>query len=196
MSWQHRRPRRAFAPAPAENAVVTAISNNDRRHLAHLLASGANPDAPHRDTCPIVFAAHRGETDIIDLLLAHKADINRKDATGMTALMAAVSTRKHDLARALIDRGAAPDLQDNAGRTALLHAVFKKDHEAVALLVRAGAVAAIPDKDGKTATDYLGQPENAGLRATFEAAQKDADKIDTAAASRIVLRKPLHIRPK
>lgn len=196
MSWQRHSSSRAFAPAPAENAVVMAISNNDRRHLANLLASGADPDAPHRDTCPMVFAAHRGELEVIDLLLAHKGNINQKDAKGMTALMVAATYQMHGLADALICRGAALDAQDNEGHTALLHAVFKKDHNAVALLVRAGAKTDLKNKTGKTVADYLGQPENAGLKATFEAALKDAAKINVAATSRVLLRKPLQIRAK
>lgn len=196
MSWHRPRPARRFNAAPAENPVVMAISNNDRKHLVHLLENGASPDARYRDTCPLVFAAHRGELDVIDLLRAHKADINQKDAQGATALIAAASGGNAALCAALIARGAALDAQDNKGNTALFHAARKKDHDTFALLVRAGASADIANAQGQTVTDYLNLPENTALRATFEAACKDAEKVDVAAATRVVLRKPLQLKPK
>lgn len=196
MSWQRRRTTRAFAPAPAENAVVTAISNNDRTYLVTLLSQGADPNAPHRDTCPLVFAAHRGEIEIIDLLLQYKADINQQDAQGMTALMVATAGQQHDLCRALLARRADINAQDKDGRTALMHAVLKEDHESIALLACAGADAGIKNKAGKTVLDDLALPENAGLRATFDAAQKEAAKISTAVATHMTVRKPLQIRLK
>jgi ankyrin repeat protein len=176
--------------------VVTAISNNDRTYLVTLLAQGADPDAPHRDTCPLVFAAHRGEIEIIDLLLQYKADINQQDAKGMTALMVAAAGQQHDLCRALLARRADINAQDKDGRTALMHAALQADHEAIALLVSAGADALVKNKAGKTVLDDLAVPANAGLRATFNAAQKEAAKINTAMTAHVTVRKPLQIRLK
>ena len=196
MSWQRRKTSRACAPAPAESPVVMAISNNDRKHLSRLLADGANPDAPHRDTCAMVFAARRGELDVIDLLRAHNGNINQQDGNGMTALMVAASSAQYGLAHALIARGANLNICDRNGLTALIHAAVKQDHDAVDILIRAGADTQIGFKDGKTLADYLNQPDNNGLKATFDASQKQAAQINTAVAARVTVRKPLQIKHK
>lgn len=196
MPWQRRKTSRAFPPAPAENPVVMAISNNDRKHLSSLLAGGASPDAPHRETCPVVFAAHRGERDVIDLLLSHNGNINQQDAKGMTALMVAASYQQHDLARALIARGADMNIRDKDGLNALMHAVIKKDHIGIDLLVRAGAQTDQRFANGQTVAEYLSQPENTGLKATFDAAQKAGSTMDTATATAVSVRKPLQIKHK
>lgn len=196
MSWHRRQATRAFAPAPAESPVVMAISNNDRKHLCRLLAAGANPNAAHRDTCAMVFAAHRGDLDVIDLLRAHGGDINAQNAKGMTALMVAAAYQQHDLARALIQRGADINMRDKDGMTALMHAAVKKDHVAVDMLVRAGANTQTCFAGGKTLEAFLNQPENIGLRATFHAAKTEAAKISTAVHAPIGVRKPLQIKHK
>lgn len=193
MSWSHRRAGRAFPPPPAQNPVVMAISNNDTMHLCHLLASGANPDAPHGDTCPIVFATHRGEGDKIDMLLTYHADINTTDAKGMTALMTAAATHKPDIIALLIARGADLNRQDKAGHTALAHAVLKKDQAVLIALALAGADAQIPNPAGDTAAALLNKPENLYLKDLFEDAQ---DARAHTLAKDISVRKPLKIKLK
>lgn len=193
MSWSNRRAGRAFPPAPPQNPVVMAISNNDTMHLCHLLATGANPDALHGDTCPIVFATHRGEADKIDMLLAYHANINATDAKGMTALITAAARRKPEIITLLIARGADLNLQDKNGQTALCHAIMQKDQAAIIALALAGADARIPNPRGETAIALLHKPENAYLKELFD------DAADTRAhtlAQGMRVRKPLKIKLK
>lgn len=193
MSWSNRRAGRAFPPAPPQNPVVMAISNNDTMHLCSLLVNGANPDARHGDTCPIVFATHRGEGDKIDMLLAYHADINATDANGMTALMTAAARHKPDILALLIVRGADLNLQDKNGHTALCHAILQKDQAGMIALVLAGADARIPNPAGETALALLHKPENTYLKELFD------DATDTRAhtlVQGIIIRKPLKIKPK
>lgn len=193
MSWSNRKVTRRFPPPPLENPVVMAISNGDTQHLLYLLSVGADPDALHGDTCPMVFATHRDEPETISTLLAHNADINSVDAKGMTALMIAASYHRQHILTQLIARHADVNRQDNNGNTALMHALFKKDQAAIIALVLAGADTGIPNRSGDTAMTYLNKTENTYLNDMLDDAR--AEHAHTLTKN-ISVRKPLKIRPK
>jgi ankyrin repeat protein len=66
----------------------------------------------------IVFAARQGAAEAIDALLAKGANVNDVTADGTSVLLAATYTGHWDLAKALLDKGANPNLLD-AGYTPL-----------------------------------------------------------------------------
>lgn len=144
MSWiRHSRRTRHAAPAPAQNSLVMAISNNDRAWLRSLLSSGADTNAPHRDTLPLHLASRRGAFDIVDSLIVHGARINERDPAGHTALMLAAQNGEAPEIAALLIRGAASDTTDYDGNTALHHAMQALRFDHLHRLVRAGGN---PDK--------------------------------------------------
>jgi ankyrin repeat protein len=84
-------------------------------------------------------AAGRGDLAAVEALLAKGADVNAKDAFGMTALEAASETGHLDVVQALIDRGADVNAKDNGGLTALIRASLLGHLDVVQALIAKGA---------------------------------------------------------
>ncbi|MDX1561384.1 MAG: ankyrin repeat domain-containing protein, partial [Gammaproteobacteria bacterium] len=72
---------------------------------------------------PLLYAAREGSAEIIELLLAAGADIEKADANGTTPLLAAIINDNMDAARALIAAGANVNAVDWYGQTPLWAAV-------------------------------------------------------------------------
>ena len=66
-----------------------------------------------------MWAARKGELEIVRLLRSKGATIDARDAKGETALMKACRGKRWTMARALLDLGADLNLRDGEGRTAL-----------------------------------------------------------------------------
>jgi len=126
---------------------VDIITGQHQRHLADLVAAGdvAAVDAHLKEifarggqeavireaTCrefclqdtrivssPLHLAASRGESEILRLLLATKADPNLQNDAGDTLLHAAASTGREEAIAELLRAGANPKLKNNFGRSA------------------------------------------------------------------------------
>jgi ankyrin repeat protein len=117
-------------------ALVRAAKAGDTPLVKLLLEHGANPDlATNRGFTPVMAAAGLGSNDIdsrgidktqtqaidtLRVLLAHKADINRKDTgTGRTALHGAAMWGWNDVVQFLADNGADLFAKDNGGKLPL-----------------------------------------------------------------------------
>lgn len=72
---------------------------------------------------PLVFAAWEGKLADVEALLARGVDVNTKDKEGTTALMAAITANRAELALALLRKGADVNATDKHGHTALYDAV-------------------------------------------------------------------------
>ncbi|HEY8354134.1 MAG TPA: quinoprotein dehydrogenase-associated putative ABC transporter substrate-binding protein [Methylophilaceae bacterium] len=94
------------------------------------LNAGSSPDQE------LINATIQGDTNRIEYLLQHGANINGKDVEGMTALMYAVKSSDLNLINGLLEYGADPNLQDNDGWTAAMHAVRQNDGKVMRLLAR------------------------------------------------------------
>lgn len=200
MSWTKSRPRsRSFAPAPQENPVVQAISNGDANWLKNLLEGGANPNAPHRDTMPLHFAARRNEMHIVDLLCRHGGDIDIRNAQGRTAVIEAAMNGEKKTLAALLTRGADIDIADNDGNTALHHAMRLSKYDIMRQLILAGCKTDIANRAGEMPRDIspvIGSMAadcfDDALRARAEAtAHKNATLQRT-----VKIMQPLNIRPR
>jgi hypothetical protein len=89
-------------------ALASAVSNEHRDVAAHLLAAGADPNALvpgwRGGTALHAAAEDSFDADLLRLLLAHGADVNARDAWGLTPLIMTVS---HALDW-VVQRGAPP----------------------------------------------------------------------------------------
>jgi ankyrin repeat protein len=82
-----------------------------------------------------------GHTGTARLLIRHGADVNAREANGITALMMAADGGNLDLVQALLARGAQVDATTLGGESALLLAADKGYKSIVRLLQNAGATA-------------------------------------------------------
>lgn len=96
-----------------ETALHIVVQRGDKAYLTYLLQRGANPNV--RDdagVAPIVIAAGKGRTDLIEELVKYKANINYGNSSGETALIRAVQRRDLEMVRVLLADGADPDQVD------------------------------------------------------------------------------------
>ena len=78
---------------------------------------------------PLLYAARDGRLDIVQTLVAAKADVNQADANGITPLIEAIEDNHVDVARFLIDHGADIQASDWYGRTPLWSAVETRNKD-------------------------------------------------------------------
>ena len=99
----------------------------------------------------LIAAAGRGQTDTVRALIREGADMNATDASGRTAVLAAVHGRQAGTVRALIDLGADVNKQDQRRDNPLLHAGAEGLLDMVRLLLEAGADIRRTNRFGGTA---------------------------------------------
>jgi ankyrin repeat protein len=85
----------ALIITPVFMATVLGLS----AYLRHLLRQ---PDIDLNEGAPIAWAADQGYTDVVDLLIAHGADVNQYDTEGYTALHRATMKNHVGVVRSLL----------------------------------------------------------------------------------------------
>lgn len=90
---------------------------------------------------------------LLDLLIAHGADVALQGKDGLTALYDACMNRHTRLAERLLVAGADPNQSIRSGDTALHAAVFRQDEPIVSLLLTHGADVNITNRHRKTPFD-------------------------------------------
>ena len=121
--------------------LARATENASASMVARLLAAGANPNAAQANgLTPLMTAARTGSLAVVQALLARGADVDAATAsTRETALMWAVAGRHREVARALVERGAAVHPQPGQAYSPLVAAARNGDVETAGVLLGAGA---------------------------------------------------------
>jgi len=138
-----------------------AVWVNSPEIAALLLDNGANPNAQVSPPggfaggfTPLLAATAQDETEIAQLLLAHKADPNLADSAGYTPLVRAVSGRYKELVKLLLANHAEVNRQDSRGLTPLGYAVQNSDTAIATALLDAKADPNLKDHQGQTPLYY------------------------------------------
>jgi len=85
------------------SVLTMAVMFNQPKIVKALLEKGADVNADDGTlTTPIMFAAQEGLSEIVDILLQHKADFHRKDRAGETAFDKASKNNYTEIAKKLI----------------------------------------------------------------------------------------------
>lgn len=123
-------------------ALNFAATQGDLPMVALLFDAGLDADTPFDGDRPLHWASHDGKDDVVRLLLEHGADVNARDAIGMTPLAwaARVEHGNERTLRALLEAGADPGVTCELGRTPLDWARQYDNEQALAALEPAGAV--------------------------------------------------------
>ena len=89
--------------------LLLACGKGSSDMVQKLLNAGANPNAAQwMGVTPLMICSRSGKLDAVKLLLTHDADTRAKDTRrGQTALMWATSRQHHEVARLLLEYGAA-----------------------------------------------------------------------------------------
>ncbi len=128
----------ALAQTPTQK-VYAAVVKNKPTDVDALLKAGADPNAPVEmmpgfPTSFLILAAGQSRTEIVKILLQHKALVNKPDSFNATALMAAASEGNVELVNLLLTAGADPKLKDKEGKDALASAKESGNPEVIKLL--------------------------------------------------------------
>lgn len=100
----------AGAPLPGgETPLMTASRSGSVAAVRALLARGAAVDArdERRGQTALIWAAAEGHADVVQALIAAKADVNQRLPSGFTPLLFAVREGRLDVVRTLLEAGAS-----------------------------------------------------------------------------------------
>jgi len=107
--------------------------------------------APLPEFPELLDAAVKGDSAGVKALLAKGAEVNEKNADGVTALMLASGRGHGEIVELLLAQGAAANAKSNAGHTALIFACNQGHPGIVKVLLNAGAEVNARGEEGVTA---------------------------------------------
>lgn len=117
----------------------------------------ANPDTINsmnsQGYSVLILATYYNQIDMVKYLIKKKVDLI-SDKGSSTALQACSYKGFKEIAKALLDYGADPNIHDANGITPLLYACQFQHIEIVSMLKHAGANLDYKDQSGRTAMDY------------------------------------------
>jgi len=129
----------------------TAAYNNEVLLIEDLLSEGRYID-PHDNLgrTPLFWAAIKGNSAAVRVLIYYFADINAKSKSGFTPLHAASRYGHIEVMHLLLKAHAKVNERDDDDNTPLFYAIQSENPKAVALLLDHGADVDIQNKGGKT----------------------------------------------
>ena len=109
--------------AADETALMLAANANDLISANLLIDAGASVNRPN--WTPLHYAASKGHTAMMRLLIENDAYIDAESPNGTTPLMMAAYYATPNAVKLMLEEGADPTLQNQDGQTALAMAVSK-----------------------------------------------------------------------
>ena len=121
--------------------LIAKAARGDVRKVKALLAQGTDVNAADAYGMTLLhWAADKGHKDVVELLLAHGANVNAKELEhGISSLQYAAMNGHVGVMEVLLGHGADVSAKDNHGTTALEWAAMRGQKDAVNLLLSRGA---------------------------------------------------------
>ena len=101
-----------------------------------------------------ILAAQEGKITEVQTLLERGADINGKDALGITPLYEAVASERTEIVKLLLELGANPNVSEKNGISPLMEAAAGGNSEIIMALLDGGADPNQKDNFGDDAANY------------------------------------------
>ena len=147
----------------AGELLVELAEDEETAEAIRVMVAGAPVDCRGKwNRTPLIWAARRGDIELVDALISAGAQLDLQDDEGDTAVMVGSAFGHTETAVALIIGGAQLDLQNDRGWTALMEASNGGHTETAVALINAGAELDLQNDEGCTASDLAsaqGHPE-------------------------------------
>jgi len=141
-----------FRPGQDEWNLVESVLRNKHRAALLLLNRGTDPNASAEGgMSALMFAAERGDSLMVQILVLNGADVDLSLPDGTTPLMIAVLNGHFPVAHYLLKNGANPNRRDDYKGNPLIYAAAVNDYQMADLLLFYGASDTLRDEDGNTA---------------------------------------------
>ena len=144
------------------------IKTGDAKDIPDDNASERNADEGNNICSVLMYAAEKGDFDLVGTLVEKGADVNRGNEKGVTPLMCAINGNNTGIFRLFLEKGADVNAKTNSGMTALMVAALMGKIDFVKLMIEAGADINATSKCGKKASDYAREGENDEIAALLE----------------------------
>jgi len=112
-----------------ETALMLAANSNDLASAKLLIEAGASVNRPN--WTPLHYAASKGHTAMMRVLIENDAYIDAESPNGTTPLMMAAYYATPNAVKLMLEEGADPTLQNQDGQTALALAASKDKLQSV-----------------------------------------------------------------
>jgi ankyrin repeat protein len=128
----------AFGQTPSEK-LYQAVVRRDTVGVRQALSSQADPNyvkatGPWMKASVLTTAINNRDVAVMRMLLAHHADVNRKDGFKTTPLMYAAAIGNKEMVLLLLEAGADIHASDGTGNTVLSAAEESKNQEVIRLI--------------------------------------------------------------
>ncbi len=137
---------------------LEAVRKKDGEKVTQALADPATTIINTRDVTSGETGLHivtsRRDLTWMQFLIGKGANVNLRDAKGVTPLVAAVNANFIEGVELLVGKGARLNESNNAGETPLITAVHNRNVAVMRILLKAGADPDRADNSGRTAKDY------------------------------------------
>lgn len=134
-----------------DHTLQTACFSGDAQTALAVLSAGASIDPKNH---PLMLAVQGDHPHVIRALcktFSERMDLNRRDIRdNATVLHKAISSKRTECVKALIEHGAPLDAVDSSGNTGLHLAAETEQADVLTMLIEAGAVTDIRSKSGRT----------------------------------------------